>query len=137
MRIRPHDRRDAFARHYHRTSSSFKKKTGTMQAAMTMNTLGLAGAARPSARVSAKKASVFGAPKALVGKSTVFSVRRSVAPHGVRVMAAAEPIMEPLFKGIKDDLAARGPLYLDDFKQGISTKSLVRDPLRIIRLNLD
>ena len=105
-----------------------------MQAAMTMNTLGLAGAARPSARVSAKKASVFGAPKALVGKSTVFSVRRSVAPHGV---AAAEPIMEPLFKGIKDDLAARGPLYLDDFKQGISTKSLVRDPLRIIRLNLD
>ena len=45
--------------------------------------------------------------------------------------------MEPLFKGIKDDLAARGPLYLDDFKQGISTKSLVRDPLRIIRLNLD
>ena len=43
------------------------------------------------------------------------------------VMAAdAEPIMEAPFKGIKDDLAARGPLYIDDFKQGISTKSLVR-----------
>lgn len=95
-----------------------------MQAAMTMNTLGLAAAARPAARVSAKKASVFGAP--VVGKSTVFATRKTVAPHGVRVMASAEPIMEPPFKGIKDDLAARAPLYIDDFKQGISGKSLVR-----------
>ena len=37
--------------------------------------------------------------------------------------------MEAPFKGIKDDLAARGPLYIDDFKQGISTKSLVRVPI--------
>merc|ERR1719199_1289992 len=36
----------------------------------------------------------------------------------------AEPIVQAPFKGIKDDLAARKPLYIDDFKQGISTKSL-------------
>jgi hypothetical protein len=101
-----------------------------MQAAMTMNTLGLGAAVRSGARVSAKKASVFGAP--VVGKSN-FAVRKTVAPHTVRVMAMAadakaDPIMEAPFKGIKDDLAARGPLYIDDFKQGISTKSLVREP---------
>jgi hypothetical protein len=43
--------------------------------------------------------------------------------------ADAEPIMEAPFKGIKDDLAARSPLYIDDFKQGISTKSLVRSKI--------
>ena len=97
-----------------------------MQAAMTMNTLGLGAAVRPAARVSAKKASFTGAP--VVGKSS-FAVRKTVAPKAARVVAMAadaEPIMEAPFKGIKDDLAARSPLYIDDFKQGISTKSLVR-----------
>ena len=99
-----------------------------MQAAMTMNTLGLGAAVRPAARVSAKKASFTGAP--VVGKSS-FAVRKTVAPKAGRVVAMAadaEPIMEAPFKGIKDDLTARGPLYIDDFKQGISTKSLVRLP---------
>ena len=99
-----------------------------MQAAMTMNTLGLGAAVRPVARVSAKKASFTGAP--VVGKSS-FAVRKTVAPKAGRVVAMsadAEPIMEAPFKGIKDDLAARAPLYIDDFKQGISTKSLVRLP---------
>jgi len=93
---------------------------------MTMNTLGLGAAVRPAARVSAKKASFTGAP--VVGKAS-FAVRKTVAPKAARVVAMAadaEPIMEAPFKGIKDDLAARGPLYIDDFKQGISTKSLVR-----------
>ena len=102
---------------------------------MTMNTLGLGAAVRPAARVSAKKASFTGAP--VVGKSS-FAVRKTVAPKAGRVVAmaaGAEPIMEAPFKGIKDDLAARGPLYIDDFKQGISTKSLVRVPIfPIIRL---
>ena len=97
-----------------------------MQAAMTMNTLGLGAAVRPAARVSAKKASFTGAP--VVGKAS-FAVRKTVAPKAARVVAMAadaEPIMEAPFKGIMDDLAARKPLYIDDFKQGISTKSLVR-----------
>ena len=102
---------------------------------MTMNTLGLGAAVRPAARVSAKKASFTGAP--VVGKSS-FAVRKTVAPKAGRVVAmaaGAEPIMEAPFKGIKDDLAARSPLYIDDFKQGISTKSLVRVPIfPIIRL---
>ena len=106
-----------------------------MQAAMTMNTLGLGAAVRPAARVSAKKASFTGAP--VVGKSS-FAVRKTVAPKAGRVVAMAsnaEPIMEAPFKGIMDDLAARKPLYIDDFKQGISTKSLVRVPIfPIIRL---
>ena len=100
-----------------------------MQAAMTMNTLGLGAAVRPAARVSAKKASFTGAP--VVGKSS-FAVRKTVAPKAGRVVAMAsnaEPIMEAPFKGIMDDLAARKPLYIDDFKQGISTKSLVRVPI--------
>merc|ERR1712216_207721 len=104
--------------------TSLKKKIGKMQAAMTMNTLGLGAAVRPVARVSAKKASFTGAP--VVGKSS-FAVRKTVAPKAGRVVAMsadAEPIMEAPFKGIKDDLAARAPLYIDDFKQGISTKSL-------------
>lgn len=96
---------------------------------MTMNTLGLGAAVRPAARVSAKKASFTGAP--VVGKSS-FAVRKTVAPKAGRVVAMAgnaEPIMEAPFKGIMDDLAARRPLYIDDFKQGISTKSLVRVPI--------
>ena len=101
---------------------------------MTMNTLGLGAAVRPAARVSAKKASFTGAP--VVGKSS-FAVRKTVAPKAGRVVAmaaGAEPIMEAPFKGIKDDLAARSPLYIDDFKQGISPKSLVRDHLLFCRL---
>jgi hypothetical protein len=117
------------ARHNTARLTSFEKKTGTMQAAMTMNTLGLGAAVRPAARVSAKKASFTGAP--VVGKSS-FAVRKTVAPKAGRVVAMAsnaEPIMEAPFKGIKDDLAARSPLYIDDFKQGISTKSLVRSKI--------
>jgi len=102
---------------------------------MTMNTLGLGAAVRPAARVSAKKASFTGAP--VVGKSS-FAVRKTVAPKAGRVVAMAsnaEPIMEAPFKGIMDDLAKRKPLYIDDFKQGISTKSLVRVPIfPLIRL---
>ena len=90
---------------------------------------------RTRRRVSAKKASFTGAP--VVGKSS-FAVRKTVAPKAGRVVAMAsnaEPIMEAPFKGIMDDLAKRKPLYIDDFKQGISTKSLVRVPIfPLIRL---
>ena len=101
-------------------SFSLRKKTGKMQAAMSMNTIALGGIARPTARVAAKK-SVFGMP--VPGKSTSgFSVRRTVAPATVAmaVESKADPIMEPPFKGITDDIKARAPLILDDFKQGIS-----------------
>ena len=117
-------------------SFSLRKKTGKMQAAMSMNTIALGGIARPTARVAAKK-SVFGMP--VPGKSTSgFSVRRTVAPATVAmaVESKGEPIMEAPFKGIMDDMKARGPLYLDDFKQGISTKSLVRDRLIFPRKSL-
>ena len=117
-------------------SFSSRKKTGKMQAAMTMNTIALGGIARPTARVAAKK-SVFGMP--VPGKSTSgFSVRRTVAPATVAmaVESKGEPIMEAPFKGIMDDMKVRGPLYLDDFKQGISTKSLVRDPFIFPRILL-
>ena len=43
----------------------------------------------------------------------------------VRAGGNPEPIVQAPFVGIKDDLANRGPLYIDDFKQGISPKSLV------------
>jgi len=98
-----------------------------MQAAMTMNTVALGGIARPTARVAAKKSVTFGAPVA-PKSATGFSVRRSVKPATVAMAADAEPIMEAPMKGIMDDMKARGPLYIDDFKQGISTKSLVRAP---------
>ena len=104
-----------------------------MQAAMTMNTLGLGAAVRPAARVSAKKASFTGAP--VVGKSS-FAVRKTVAPKAGRVVAMAgnaEPIMEAPFKGIKDDIAGRTPVYLDDFKQGLNGKALVR-PIALVPL---
>ena len=94
---------------------------------MTMNTVALGGIARPTARVAAKKSVTFGAPVA-PKSATGFSVRRSVNPATVAMAAEAEPIMEAPMKGIMDDMKARGPLYIDDFKQGISTKSLVRAP---------
>ena len=94
---------------------------------MTMNTVALGGIARPTARVAAKKSVTFGAPVA-PKSATGFSVRRSVKPATVAMAAEAEPIMEAPMKGIMDDMKARGPLYIDDFKQGISTKSLVRAP---------
>ena len=104
-------------------SFSLRKKTGKMQAAMSMNTIALGGIARPTARVAAKK-SVFGMP--VPGKSTSgFSVRRTVAPATVAmaVESKADPIMEPPFKGITDDIKARAPLILDDFKQvGLDVK---------------
>ena len=83
-----------------------------MQAAMSMNTIALGGIARPTARVAAKK-SVFGMP--VPGKSTSgFSVRRTVAPATVAmaVESKADPIMEPPFKGITDDIKARAPSSL-------------------------
>ena len=98
-----------------------------MQAAMTMNTVALGGIERPTARVAAKKSVTFGAPVA-PKSATGFSVRRSVKPATVAMAADAEPIMEAPMKGIMDDMKARAPLYIDDFKQGISTKSLVRAP---------
>lgn len=95
---------------------------------MTMNTVALGGIARPTARVAAKKSVTFGAPVA-PKSATGFSVRRSVKPATVAMAADAEPIMEAPMKGIMDDMKARGPLYIDDFKQGISTKSLVRSKI--------
>ena len=96
-----------------------------MQTAMTMNTLGLGLGARPVARsrvVAAKSAkAIVGTP--VVGKPVQLATRRAAVT--VRAAGNPEPIVQAPFKGIKEDLAARGPLYIDDFKQGISPKSLV------------
>ena len=102
---------------------------------MTMNTLGLGLGARPAMRsrvVAAKSAkAIVGTP--VVGKPVQMAARRAAVT--VRAGGNPEPIVQAPFKGIKDDLAARGPLYIDDFKQGISTKSLVRVPIfPLIRL---
>ena len=100
-----------------------------MQTAMTMNTLGLGLGARPVARsrvVAAKSAkAIVGTP--VVGKPVQLATRRAAVT--VRAAGNPEPILQAPFVGIKEDLAARGPLYIDDFKQGISPKSLVRDHL--------
>ena len=105
-----------------------------MQTAMTMNTLGLGLGARPAMRsrvVAAKSAkAIVGTP--VVGKPVQMAARRAAVT--VRAGGNPEPIVQAPFKGIKDDLAARGPLYIDDFKQGISPKSLVRDHLLFCRL---
>jgi len=95
-----------------------------MQTAMTMNTLGLGLGARPAMRsrvVAAKSAkAIVGTP--VVGKPVQLATRRAAVT--VRAAGNPEPIVQAPFKGIKEDLAARGPLYIDDFKQGISPKSL-------------
>lgn len=95
-----------------------------MQTAMTMNTLGLGLGARPAMRsrvVAAKSAkAIVGTP--VVGKPVQMAARRAAVT--VRAGGNPEPIVQAPFKGIKDDLAARGPLYIDDFKQGVSPKSL-------------
>ena len=105
--------------------------------AITQNVagLGLGIRARPAARgrvTVAAKPSVFGAP--VVGKSVKgFATRKSISPMAMSDEAAgmkkAEviPVAEAPFVGITKDMKARAPLYLDDFKQGISPKSLVRD----------
>ena len=96
-----------------------------MQTAMTMNTLGLGLGARPAMRsrvVAAKSAkAIVGTP--VVGKPVQMAARRAAVT--VRAGGNPEPIVQAPFQGIKDDLAARGPLYIDDFKQGVSPKSLV------------
>ena len=101
---------------------------------MTMNTLGLGLGARPAMRsrvVAAKSAkAIVGTP--VVGKPVQLATRRAAVT--VRAAGNPEPIVQAPFKGIKEDLAARGPLYIDDFKQGISPKSLVRDHLLFCRL---
>ncbi|ACO61390.1 anion exchanger family [Micromonas commoda] len=91
---------------------------------MTMNTLGLGLGARPVARsrvVGTKSAkAIVGTP--VVGKPVQLATRRAAVT--VRAGGNPEPIVQAPFVGIKEDLAARGPLYIDDFKQGISPKSL-------------
>ena len=94
---------------------------------MTMNTLGLGLGARPAMRsrvVAAKSAkAIVGTP--VVGKPVQMAARRAAVT--VRAGGNPEPIVQAPFKGIQQDLAARGPLYIDDFKQGVSPKSLVSD----------
>jgi hypothetical protein len=97
--------------------------------AVTMNTtLGLGLGLRARARVAAKAkaTTLYGAP--VVGKSVSMATRKATRPSVV-VRAAAEPLIEAPFKGIKDDIANRTPVYLDDFKQGLNGKALVRRPL--------
>ena len=100
---------------------------------MTMNTLGLGLGARPVARsrvVGTKSAkAIVGTP--VVGKPVQLATRRAAVT--VRAGGNPEPIVQAPFVGIKEDLAARGPLYIDDFKQGISPKSLVRDHLLFLQ----
>ena len=104
-----------------------------MQTAMTMNTLGLGLGARPVARsrvVGTKSAkAIVGTP--VVGKPVQLATRRAAVT--VRAGGNPEPIVQAPFVGIEEDLAARGPLYIDDFKQGISPKSLVRDHLLFLQ----
>jgi hypothetical protein len=98
-----------------------------MQTAMTMNTLGLGLGARPAMRsrvVGTKSAkAIVGTP--VVGKPVQLATRRAAVT--VKAGGNPEPIVQAPFKGIQQDLAARGPLYIDDFKQGVSPKSLVSD----------
>ena len=95
-----------------------------MQTAMTMNTLGLGLGARPAMRsrvVGTKSAkAIVGTP--VVGKPVQLATRRAAVT--VKAGGNPEPIVQAPFKGIQEDLAARGPLYIDDFKQGVSPKSL-------------
>ena len=96
--------------------------------AVTMNTtLGLGLGLRARARVAAKAkaTTLYGAR--VVGKSSVSAAtRKATRPSPVVVRASAEPLLEAPFKGIKDDIAGRAPMYLDDFKQGLNGKALVR-----------
>ena len=98
-----------------------------MQTAMTMNTLGLGLGARPAMRsrvVGTKSAkAIVGTP--VVGKPVQLATRRAAVT--VKAGGNPEPIVQAPFKGIQEDLAARGPLYIDDFKQGVSPKSLVSE----------
>jgi hypothetical protein len=47
-------------------------------------------------------------------------------PAGMK-KAEVIPVAEPPFVGITKDMKLRGPLYINDFVQGISFKSVVRD----------
>ena len=120
-----------FRCHLTPTSASSSRSTVfnvvKMQTAMTMNTLGLGLGARPAMRsrvVAAKSAkAIVGTP--VVGKPVQMAARRAAVT--ARAGGNPEPIVQAPFKGIQQDLAARGPLYIDDFKQGVSPKSLVSD----------
>lgn len=109
-----------------------------MQAAMTMQNvagLGLGVRARPTVRgrvTLSAKPSVFGAP--VVGKSVKgFATRKAITPMAVADGAVPAgmkkveviPVAEGPFVGIMKDMKSRGPLYINDFMQGISFKSVV------------
>ena len=107
--------------------------------AITQNVagLGLGIRARPAARgrvTVAAQPSVFGTP--VVGKSVKgFATRKSISPMAMSDGAVPAgmkkvevvPVAEPPFVGITKDMKARAPLYINDFVQGISFKSVVRD----------
>eukprot|EP00982_Pelagococcus_subviridis_P016869 31499-Pelagococcus_subviridis.AAC.8 len=116
----------------HRAATLRSRKLGKMQAVTMNTTLGLGLGLRARARVSAKAkaTTLYGAP--VVGDSVKLSVRKTAKPSVV-VRAAAEPLIEAPFKGIKDDIAGRTPVYLDDFKQGLNGKALVR-PIALVPL---
>ena len=111
-----------------------------MQAAMTMQNvagLGLGVRARPAVRsrvTLGAKPSVFGAP--VVGKSVKgISSRKTVTPMAMSAADGAipagmkrveiPPVAEAPFVGITKDIKTRAPLYINDFVQGISFKSVV------------
>lgn len=112
-----------------------------MQAILTQNVagLGLGVRARPTARprvTLSAKPSFVGAP--VVGKSVKgVSSRKTVKPMAMAdeaipagwKKAEVVPVAEAPFVGITKDMKARGPLYINDFMQGISFKSVVRPML--------
>lgn len=77
------------------------------------------------------KPSVFGAP--VVGKSVKSAVRKTVVPMAMSDAAVPAgmrrveipPVAEAPFVGIVKDMKARAPVYVNDFVQGISFKSVV------------
>lgn len=99
--------------------------------------LGLGVRARPAVRsrvTLGAKPSVFGAP--VVGKSVKgISSRKTVTPMAMSAADGAipagmkrvevPPVAEAPFVGITKDMKARAPLYINDFVQGISFKSVV------------
>ena len=115
------------------------KRSGKMQASMTMQSvagLGLGVRARLPVRsrvALTAKPGVFGAP--VVGKSIKgFAARKSVTPMAMAMDNAVPqgmkrveiiPVAEAPFVGIFKDMKTRAPLYIDDFVQGVSFKSVV------------
>ena len=109
------------------TSASSSRSTVNvvkMQTAMTMGTLGLGLGAHPRC-APRRRGQVRQGDRRYPGRGQARAMAARRAAVTVRAGGNPEPIVQAPFKGIKDDLAARGPLYIDDFKQGISPKSLV------------